>query len=75
MIKFTNNETKEEVNTLVVDLHKYSDFSGLYNKFDKTRLGYLENEIAKPEDMEEYYSKENIQKYGVLGIEVRKLNF
>lgn len=75
MIKFTNNETKEEVNTLVVDLHKYDDFSGLYNKFDKTRLGYLENEIAKTEDMEEYYSKENIRKYGVLGIEVRKLNF
>ena len=75
IIKFTNNKTNESIYTLVTDLHIYKDFSMLYSKFPKTRLGYLENEIAKPEDMEEYYSKENIDKYGALGIEVKKLNF
>ena len=75
IIKFTNNKTNESIYTLVTDLHIYKDFSMLYSKFPKTRLGYLENEIAKPEDMEVYYSKENIDKYGALGIEVKKLNF
>ena len=38
------------------------------------KLGYKEDEIAHYSDMEEYYSKENINKYGVIGIEVEPLN-
>ncbi len=34
-------------------------------------MGYDINDIANPEDMEKYYSKEEQDKYGVIGIEVR----
>ena len=34
-------------------------------------MGYNENEIANPKDMEQYYSKEEQDKYGVLGIEIK----
>ena len=70
IITFTNNDTKECFDAKVVFLHKYNSFSELYDKFDKLRLGYKDDEIAKSEDMEKYYSKENIDKYGVVGIEI-----
>ena len=34
-------------------------------------MGYSEDEEAKPEDMELYYSKEEQEKYGVVGIEIQ----
>ena len=36
-------------------------------------MGYDINDIANPEDMEKYYSKEEQDKYGVIGIEIRML--
>ena len=35
-------------------------------------MGYAEDEPADSKDMEAYYSKEEQDKYGVLGIEIRK---
>ena len=35
-------------------------------------MGYNKDEPAEPKDMEAYYSKEEQDKYGVLGIEIRK---
>lgn len=35
-------------------------------------MGYDEKDIADPSDMEKYYSKEEQQKYGVLGIKIKK---
>lgn len=70
IITFTNNKTMECLYAKVIDLHRYDDFNDLYEKFDKVKLGYEEDELAKPEDMEEYYSKEEIEKYGVVGIEI-----
>lgn len=35
-------------------------------------MGYAEDEPAESKDMEVYYSKEEQDKYGVLGIEIRK---
>lgn len=40
-------------------------------EFDKIAIGYDKDDIANPEDMEKYYSKEEQNKYGVIGIEVR----
>ena len=57
----------------MVDLHICSSFFELYNAFDKISLGYREEENANPRDMEQYYSKEKIKKYGVVGIEIKKL--
>lgn len=69
-ITFTNVDTMECFDAKVINLHKYDDFGELYKRFDKVRLGYKEDDKARPEDMEEYYSKEEIDKYGVVGIEI-----
>jgi len=73
IITFTNIETMECFDVKVINLHRCENFGELYNKFDKVRLGYSENEEAKPDDMEEYYSKDEIAKYGVVGIEIKKI--
>lgn len=62
VIIFKNKITEELIKTKVVKLHKY---------FDKIRLGYKEDEIASPSDMEIYYSKKAQKKYNVLGIEIQ----
>ena len=73
LIEFTNRETLEKMLVEIVNLHHYVSFEELYKHFDKVYLGYKEDEIANPKDMEEYYSKEEQEKYGVLGIEIKKI--
>lgn len=73
IITFTNNEINESFDVKVVNLHRYKSFDELYNRFDKIRLGYLDDEVAKSCDMEKYYSREEIEKYGVVGIEIKKV--
>jgi ASC-1-like (ASCH) protein len=73
-IEFTNRETGEKLLVEVINLHHYDSFTELYKHFDKVSMGYKENEEANPEDMEEYYSKEEQDKYGVLGIEIKKIS-
>ncbi len=68
VIEFTNIVTLEKIAVIVDDLYKYANFEDLYKEHDKKDLGYSENEIADPHDMEQYYSKEEQAKYGVLGI-------
>lgn len=71
IIEFYNyNDDSKVIKTKVKALHRYPDFSELYSHFDKVAMGYSEDEVANPVDMEKYYSKENIKKYGALGIEV-----
>lgn len=74
LIEFTNRETSEKLVVKIKNLHHYPSFEELYKHFDKVTLGYKENEKADPKDMEEYYSKEEQEKYGVLGIEIEKYN-
>ena len=70
-IEFTSRVTGESILTEVINIYKYSSFEELYKHFDKIAMGYNENEIANPKDMEQYYSKEEQDKYGVLGIEIK----
>ena len=72
-IKFENRSTGEIIEVKVLNIHNYPSFEELYKNFDKVSLGYLENEEANHNDMELYYSKEEQEKYGVIGIEI-KLN-
>lgn len=73
LIEFTNRTTLETILVEIVKLHKYSNFDELYKHFDKISLGYGEDEIANPKDMERYYSKEEQEKYGVLAIKIRTI--
>ena len=72
-IEFTNTETDERLSMVVVARHEYSTFEELYAVFKKTRLGYKAGEIANPKDMSQYYSKSEIEKYGVVGLEIQLL--
>lgn len=70
-IVFTNIETNEKIEVMVIGLHIFSSFEELYKHFDKEELGYFKNEVADFRDMQKYYSKEDEEKYGVVGIEVK----
>ena len=65
-----NRITKEKLKTKVIKLYKFDNFEELYKHFDKISLGYAEDEIADPKDMEQYYPQDKQEKYGVLGIEI-----
>ena len=70
IIEFTNKKTLEMMSVEVLNLRRFTTFVELYQYYDKQRLGYKFDEIADPKDMEQYYSKELINKYGVLAIEI-----
>lgn len=73
-IEFTNKVTNEKLLVEVIDLFKYNSFEELYKHFNKIEMGYSINAEANPKDMENYYSKEEQEKYGVLGIKIKKTN-
>lgn len=71
LIEFKNRTTLETIIVEVKSLYKYSNFEELYKHFDKISIGYDKDDIANPKDMEQYYSKEEQEKYGVIGIEIK----
>lgn len=73
LIEFTNITTQEKILVKIENLFKYDNFEELYNHFDKISLGYNKNDIADYKDMEKYYSKEEQDKYGVVGIKIKKV--
>ena len=73
-IEFTHLQTGEKIYVWVKKMHYYPNFEELYKHFYKISLGYKEDEIANPIDMEQFYSKENINKYGVVGIEIELID-
>lgn len=70
-IEFTNAKDGDVVECIVVGLYRYDTFDELYKHHDKISIGYTADEIATPDDMLAYYSKEKIESYGVLGIELK----
>lgn len=70
IIEFENRTTGEKLEVKVLRLHRYNSFEELYKHFDKVSLGYKPDEDANPLDMEIYYSKEEQDQYGVIGIEI-----
>ena len=71
IIEFTNRLTNEKISVKVIQLYLFNTFEELYKQFDKVSLGYKESECVDPNDMSKYYSKEEQEKYGVVGIEIR----
>ncbi len=70
-ILFTDISTKEEIIRYIYKLHIFPTFEELYKKFNKINLGYSEKENADAKDMLQYYTVEDIKKYGVVGIELK----
>ena len=76
-IVFTNTaDSKQEITVIVVNLHRFNSFEELYNTLPLLKCGYTEKDITKanPKDMEIYYSKEQQEEYGVVGIEIRTID-
>lgn len=71
IIEFKNVVSSEEIKVEVLALHVVPTFKDLYTMFDKVSLGYADYEIALHTDMEQYYLITDIEKYGVVGIEIR----
>ena len=71
---FTQTETGETLTVQVVALRRYADFEALYASEAHTTLGYAPHEVAHPSDMSQYYPPEEIQRYGVLAIEIRRIS-
>ena len=70
IIEFINRITKEKICAKVLKLHIFNSFNELYKNFDKVLLGYKKEDEANPNDMSKYYSREEQEKYGVVGIEI-----
>lgn len=71
IITFTNRTNMESFDVIVIGLHICNNFEELYSKFDKIRLGYNKDEEVSTSDMSKYYSNDDIDKYGVVGIEIK----
>ena len=72
IIEFFNN-SNDIIKTQVIGIHRFKNFDELYQNFNKEKLGYKDNETANPNDMAIYYSLDDIKKYGVVGIEIKKI--
>lgn len=71
IIIFDNKNTSETLKCEVVELLRYKDFVELYSHHSNEELGYENGVKPNPNDMSQYYSKDKIDKYGVLGIRIR----
>lgn len=71
LISFENISTHEKLLTQVIFLHHFDSFQELFDSLDKKPLGL--NEEDNYEIMNQFYSQEEQNCYGALGIEIKKL--
>ena len=73
IIEFTNTATQEKISCKVTNIYKYPDFAELYKNHSKRSIGYKDGEEADPDDMLLYYTRDDIEKYGVVGLELFRI--
>lgn len=73
-ILFTCTANEETLLCRVVRMYRYPTFADMYAAWDKIALGYANDEVADPADMYRYYSPEKEMHYGVVGIQVEKID-
>ncbi len=71
-IVFNCTKNNDVITAKVKALYKFVDFKELYENLPLDKCGYSVDELqtAHYTDMEQYYSKEQIARYGALGIEL-----
>lgn len=69
---FQNTQNADTLVCTVKKLHVFADFDQLYKFLPLEKCGYLPHELgaASAKDMQAYYSPEEQQRYGVVGIEI-----
>ncbi len=73
IINFKNTKTYDVIYAEVKALHIFKNFEELYNALPLDKCGYVNDSIASPNDMLDYYTEEYIEKFGVVGIEIKLL--
>ena len=73
IVRFTEVERGETLLVKVTAVRVFTGFKELYAAYEKTELGYREDEVASPKDMEQYYPAEEIEAFGAVGIEIELL--
>lgn len=78
-VKNINNKTKiifkSKIDRLVKkvkEIHSYPTLKELVENVDKKKLGYKKKDTPNYEDLTKSFSEEDINKYGIVGIELRK---
>ena len=76
-IIFNCTKNNDIITAKVKALHKFDDFEELYECLPLEKCGYSFDELdnAHYTDMYDYYSQEQIEKYGALGIELYDIAF
>lgn len=64
------DEENQSFKAKITKIVHFDSFEKLYQAYDKSALGYFDDEEAHPQDMRQYYSDEDT-KDGVLAIEVK----
>jgi len=72
IIEFTNLRNGDTVCARVVAMHIFESFEELYSALPLLKCGYTPQNIntASPDDMDQYYSKEEQVRWSVVGIEI-----
>ena len=71
-IVFTDLENPvKKIITEVISVNVFKSFAELYKNLPVLKCGYRPGEIAYPDDMLKYYSREQEEKYGAVGIEIK----
>ena len=76
VIEFSQTDDPSRTLTVqVIGLHLFPSFEELYRELPLLKCGYTEQDIAaaSPHDMDAYYTEEEQRKYGVAGIEIRRI--
>lgn len=76
-ILFENSEAPELLLTRMTGLRVFDSFDALYQALPLEACGYPSADVAaaSPADMEAYYSKEEQQRFGVVGIELAPAHY
>lgn len=71
-IVFTDTANGDTLVRTVVKLHRFDSFEALYRSLPLLKCGYTTENIDKahPSDMKQYYSAQEQNRYGVVGIEI-----
>lgn len=71
IVTFTNRLTNEQLKVEIMDICTYNNFEELYKHHGKKSMGYSDEDVASPADMNVYYPQEEIYKYGAVALEFK----
>ncbi len=72
-IEFSHIDNPDrKIQVRVTSLHHFDSFNELISEIPKEKYGFKYDELVAPDYMDAFYTREDQEKYGVLGIEFRK---